>query len=135
MDVKIRNFLWPLPKEIEPYCVGLRAIHSPKTGIIDYQQVSRHYAKVVEAAGHSVLTNYEVSSFDENHGSEFPIAVKAADGRVINAKNVVTCAGLHSDRMAAKSGAQEIPKIVPFRGDYLLLKPDKAHWINGNAEL
>ena len=88
--------------------------------------------KVVEAAGHSVLTNYEVSAFDENDG-EYPISVKAKDGRVIKAKNVVTCAGLHSDRMAAKSGAQEIPKIVPFRGDYLLLKPDKAHWINGRS--
>ena len=63
-------------KEIEPHCVGLRAIHSPKTGIIDYQQVSRHYAKVVQERGHKVLTNYEVSAFDEISG-DYPIAVKA----------------------------------------------------------
>jgi len=121
-------------KEIEPHCVGLRAIHSPKTGIIDYQKVSRHYAKMVEEAGHQVWCNYEVASFDANDATEsdFPIAVKSQDGRVIHAKHVVTCAGLHSDRVAAKSGAEVIPKIVPFRGDYLLLKPDKAHWINGN---
>jgi len=118
-------------KEIEPHCVGLRAIHSPLTGIIDYQVVSRNYAKEVEAAGNEIICNYEVSEFTEESG-EYPIGIKSNDGRVIRAKNVVTCAGLHSDRMAAKSGGTEMPKIVPFRGDYLLLKPDKAHWINGN---
>ena len=131
-------------KEIEPHCVGLRAIHSPLTGfckykneiktifvgIIDYQVVSRNYAKEVEAAGNDIICNYEVSEFTEESG-EYPIGIKSNDGRVIRAKNVVTCAGLHSDRMAAKSGGTEMPKIVPFRGDYLLLKPDKAHWING----
>merc|ERR1711953_1249550 len=118
-------------KEIEPHCVGLRAIHSPLTGIIDYQVVSRNYAKEVEAAGNDIICNYEVSEFTEESG-EYPIGIKSNDGRVIRAKNVVTCAGLHSDRMAAKSGGTVMPKIVPFRGDYLLLKPDKAHWINGN---
>ena len=131
-------------KEIEPHCVGLRAIHSPLTGfykyknemkiifvgIIDYQVVSRNYAKEVEAAGNDIICNYEVSEFTEESG-EYPIGIKSNDGRVIRAKNVVTCAGLHSDRMAAKSGGDQMPKIVPFRGDYLLLKPDKAHWING----
>ena len=99
-------------------------------GIIDYQVVSRNYAKEVEAAGNDIICNYEVSEFTEESG-EYPIGIKSNDGRVIRAKNVVTCAGLHSDRMAAKSGGTEMPKIVPFRGDYLLLKPDKAHWING----
>ena len=99
---------------------------------MDFQRVSRNYAKEVEAKGHSVLRNYEVTTFDQVEG-DYPIAIKAADGRVIKAKNVVTCAGLHSDRMAAKSGGTVLPKIVPFRGDYLLLKPDKAHWINGKT--
>ena len=85
----------------------------------------------MQEQGHSIHCNYEVSTFDEIPG-EFPIAINSTDGRVIKAKNVVTCAGLHSDRMAAKSGGTVLPKIVPFRGDYLLLKPDKAHWINGN---
>jgi len=75
-----------------------------------------------------------VASFDEIKG-DYPIAIKSTDGRIIKAKNVVTCAGLHADRMAAKSGGTVLPKIVPFRGDYLLLKPDKAHWINGKANI
>ena len=92
--------------------------------------VSRHYAKEVSSKGHEITCNFEVTSFDDV-GGEHPISVKSAGGDEIRAKNVVTCAGLHSDRMAAKSGGEELPKIVPFRGDYLLLKPDKAHWING----
>lgn len=58
------------------------------------------------------------------------VFVKSGDE--IRAKYVVTCAGLHADRVAKKSGGEEIPKIVPFRGDYLLMAPDKAKWINGN---
>jgi len=118
-------------KEIEPHCTGLRAIHSPLTGIIDYQVVSRNYAKEVTEKGHEVTCNYEVASFDDV-GGDYPISVKSASGDEIRAKYVVTCAGLHADRVAKKSGGEEIPKIVPFRGDYLLMAPDKAKWINGN---
>ena len=56
-------------------------------------------------------------------------------GDEIRAKYVVTCAGLHADRVAKKSGGEEIPKIVPFRGDYLLMAPDKAKWINGKPSV
>lgn len=71
-----------------------------------------------------------MAGFDDK-GGNYPISIKSKSGDEIRAKHVVTCAGLHSDRVAAKSGGEELPKIVPFRGDYLLLKPDKAHWING----
>ena len=109
--------------------------------------VSRNYAKEVTEKGHEVTCNYEVASFDDV-GGDYPISVKSAvslpgflfgflviflkSGDEIRAKYVVTCAGLHADRVAKKSGGEEIPKIVPFRGDYLLMAPDKAKWINGN---
>jgi 2-hydroxyglutarate dehydrogenase len=51
---------------------------------------------------------------------------------VINARYVITCGGLQSDRLAAKSGCNQYPKIVPFRGDYLLLKPEKNNLVKGN---
>jgi len=50
----------------------------------------------------------------------------------ISAKYVIACAGLYSDRVAVKSGCNPLPKIVPFRGDYLLLKPEKRNLVRGN---
>ena len=50
----------------------------------------------------------------------------------IRAKYVITCGGLFADRLAEKSGCSPVPKIVPFRGEYLLLKPEKQYLINGN---
>ena len=52
--------------------------------------------------------------------------------QVVNAKYVIVCAGLYSDRLAAKAGCDSLPKIVPFRGDYLILKPGKEHLVRGN---
>ena len=71
-----------------------------------------------------------MSGFAEASG-DYPISIKSVGGDEIRAKHVVTCAGLYSDRIAEKSGGNKEPKIVPFRGDYLLMNPDKAHWING----
>lgn len=50
----------------------------------------------------------------------------------IRAKYVITCGGLYSDTLAQKSGCNPLPKIVPFRGDYLLLKPEKRNLVRGN---
>jgi 2-hydroxyglutarate dehydrogenase len=51
---------------------------------------------------------------------------------IVRAKYVIACAGLHSDRIAVKSGCNPLPKIVPFRGEYLLLKPEKRNLVRGN---
>ena len=51
---------------------------------------------------------------------------------IVNSRYVIVCGGLYSDRLAAISGAESLPKIVPFRGDYLVLKPEKTHLVNGN---
>jgi hypothetical protein len=50
----------------------------------------------------------------------------------INAKYAIVCGGLQSDRLAEKSGCNPYPKIVPFRGDYLVLKSEKSNMVNGN---
>ena len=114
-----------------PLTLELKNIKQIFLGIIDYQVVSRNYAKEVESKGHDIRCNFEVEGFSDV-GGDFPISIKSKSGDEIRAKYVITCAGLHSDRMAAKSGGEQLPKIVPFRGDYLLMKPEKAHWINGN---
>ena len=53
-------------------------------------------------------------------------------GQEVRGKYILTCGGLHADRLAEKSGCSREPRIVPFRGDYLLLKPEKSNLVNGN---
>ncbi|KAF2976094.1 hypothetical protein EK904_005980, partial [Melospiza melodia maxima] len=53
-------------------------------------------------------------------------------GQEVSCGHILTCAGLHSDRLARISGCSPQPRIVPFRGDYLLLKPEKSYLVKGN---
>jgi (S)-2-hydroxyglutarate dehydrogenase len=110
-------------REIEPYCVGVKALWSPNTGIVDFSRVVRAYAEDVQAGDGEVLPGYGVESFVEQPGS---VVLRTSAGEV-EAKHVVACAGLHADRVARLSGAPPDPRIVPFRGDYWILRPDRRH--------
>jgi L-2-hydroxyglutarate oxidase len=109
-------------KELEPYATGIKAIHSPTTGVIDFVKVASVYASKVEAMGGEIRTGHEVTSIVK--GS--PLVLQTPVGEV-SAKYLITCAGLQSDRIARKTGAPDNLRIVPFRGDYYTLKPEKAY--------
>ncbi|GAC1656350.1 MAG: L-2-hydroxyglutarate oxidase [Vulcanimicrobiaceae bacterium] len=115
-------------KEREPYCAGKKAIFSPVTGIVDYGAVARAYGDDVREAGGDIFTNREVGAIDRRNGIT---ALKTNFGNV-EARAVITCGGLWSDRLAKMTGGEGDPKIVPFRGDYLLLKPEKQYLVKGN---
>ncbi|XP_040825110.1 L-2-hydroxyglutarate dehydrogenase, mitochondrial isoform X2 [Ochotona curzoniae] len=127
-------------KKKEPYCRGLMAIDCPYTGIVDYRQVALSFAHDFQQAGGSVLTNFEVNDIEmakENPsgaeaGMNYPIVIKNTKGEEVRSQYVVTCAGLYSDRISELSGCSPDPRIVPFRGDYLLLKPEKSYLVKGN---
>ncbi len=108
-------------REIEPHCVGIKALFSPNTGIVDYSRVVRAYADDVQAAGGDVLPGFGVDAISERPGR---VILQTAAGEV-EAPHVVACAGLHADRVARLSGAPRDPRIVPFRGDYWVLRPDR----------
>jgi L-2-hydroxyglutarate oxidase LhgO len=114
--------------EREPHCRGIKAIYSPVTGIIDYGVVARSYADDIRAAGGTIETGNEVSGIERKSPTSL---VRSAKGDV-EAKYVITCGGLQSDRLAKMTGGQGDPKIVPFRGDYLILKPEKRYLVKGN---
>ncbi|MGN6564055.1 MAG: L-2-hydroxyglutarate oxidase [Thermomicrobiales bacterium] len=114
-------------REIEPYCVGIKALYSPTTGIVDYTQVARKYAELIQARGGAILTNHEVVGID-HLDSQYTLRTAAGD---VTARYVVSCAGLYSDHVAGMSGAPDTPKIVPFRGDYYILKPERSGLVNG----
>jgi L-2-hydroxyglutarate oxidase len=110
-------------REIEPYCVGVKALWSPNTGIVDYSRVVQAYAADVVAGGGDVLPGYGVDRMSDRPGR---VVLETAAGEV-EAQHVVACAGLHADRVARLSGAPRDPRIVPFRGDYWVLRPDRRN--------
>ncbi len=114
--------------EREPHCCGIKAIYSPLTGIVDYGVVARRYADDVLAAGGELETNTEVTGI-ERRGSSNILRTRTHE---VEARYVLTCGGLHSDRLAKMTGSRADPKIVPFRGDYMILKPEKRYLVKGN---
>ena len=115
-------------REIEPHSAGIKGIFSPETGIVNWSAVAQAYADDVIALGGEILTNYEVAGIRRKDDW---VLVKTTFDEVIPTRYLITCAGLHSDRVAAMSGADKSPQIVPFRGDYLKLKPGKEYLTRG----
>lgn len=113
----------------EPHCRGIRAIFSPATGIVDYGEVARAYAQDVRSMGGEIRTGAEVTALNRRNGVT-EICLRA--GESVEARAVITCGGLMSDRLAKMTGGKGDPKIVPFRGDYLILKPEKRYLVKGN---
>lgn len=112
--------------ELEPHCRGLRALWSPGTGIVDYRRVAAAMAAEVRAAGGEVLTGREVLGVRTGAASGGGVLLETALGE-LSAARVLTCGGLHSDRLARLSGTAGGPRIVPFRGDYWQLRPERRH--------
>jgi len=115
-------------KEIEPNCVGLQAVKSPKTGIVDYRQVSRAYAEDAKQHGADIYTGAGVERISQD-GNTSVLTTTRGD---FSAKYIISCAGLHADRVARMTGSEPSPKIVPFRGDYYVMKPERAGIVRGN---
>lgn len=113
---------------IEPHVRGVAGLHSPETAIVDYAAVTRSYAADAEQGGAQVRTGYEVTGFTER-GSE--VLVHSADGSAEAFDQVVLCAGLQADRVARLAGDDADPRIVPFRGEYYLLRPDRRDLVRG----
>lgn len=114
-------------KEIEPHVAGVQAIHVPEAGIVDYRQVSERLAEKVKAMGGELLMNAKVTGMFRH---ENRMVVQNTAGE-IQARLVVNCGGLHSDRLAWLSGTHPDTQIVPFRGEYFELKPSAHHLCQG----
>lgn len=109
--------------ELEPHAAGIKAIHVPEAGIVDYKQVCQRLAERIREAGGRVLTSAKVAKIDRSNGE---VVLTTAAGEV-RAKQIVNCAGLYCDRVTAMSGQKPDAKIIPFRGEYFLLKPEAEH--------
>jgi L-2-hydroxyglutarate oxidase LhgO len=112
-------------RELEPHVVGIKALWSPNTGIIDYSKVAASYADDVRAAGGELCTRHEVVGI-ARAGNTTTLVTNQGD---VVARAVIACAGLYADRIAAMAGAPRSPRIVPFRGDYYVLKHARSHLV------
>jgi L-2-hydroxyglutarate oxidase len=101
-------------KELEPHCAGLRALHIPEAGIIDYPAVCARLAEKIQAAGGRLVLSAKVEGLQENSSE---VVIESTAG-AFHADQVVNCAGLHSDRITALAGGESSAKIIPFRGEY-----------------
>jgi len=114
-------------KELEPHARGLKALHSPNTGIIDYTQVTLAYAKRFRDNGGEIMTGARVLSIKQADGL---INMETGRGDV-RAKHLINCAGLYSDSIARMMGIKDGFRIIPFRGEYYMLSPEARHLVRG----
>jgi (S)-2-hydroxyglutarate dehydrogenase len=114
-------------KEIEPHTVALRAIYSPATGIVDYSEVTEAFAKDLTARGVVIETGAEVRRI-ARHADGLTLETSRA---AIPARRMVNCAGLYSDVVARLAGATPDVQIIPFRGEYYMIRPERRSLVRG----
>jgi L-2-hydroxyglutarate oxidase LhgO len=115
-------------KEIEPQASALAGIHSPQTAIVDYRRVAETLARDLVASGLTLERSFRVAAITRERGT---LRLATADDRVVTAAHLVNCAGLHSDVIARLAGAPIDVQIVPFRGEYYMLRPERRSLVNG----
>ena len=113
-------------REIEPHAAGIRALHSPGTGIIDFGRVVEVLAELLRAGGVDFYFDHHVTGLRQV-GTE--TAVETSRGDIVT-RRVVSCGGLHADRVASMDSTPDVA-IIPFRGDYYTLTPEARHLCRG----
>lgn len=115
-------------RALEPEVRALQGLWVPGAGIVDYAAVCRSYAADISASGATVSTGAEVVAVNSRSDG---VEVHLRSGRSIRSRFLVTCAGLYSDRIARMAGARLTEQIVPFRGEYYRLKPERRGLVRG----
>ncbi len=113
--------------EIEPHVRGVQAIHVPEAGIVDYRQVCERLAQRLTEAGVTIRLQSRVTGMFRRQDR----MIVETSGGDLESRFVVTCGGLHSDRLTRLSGQTPVARIVPFRGEYFELKPSAHHLCRG----
>ena len=113
-------------KDLEPHATGIKAIHVPSTGIINYTSVVDELGKQIIKRGGEIKTKATVKGFVRKAG-ECIVNTQMCD---YPTELVINCAGLYSDKIAQLAGENSSISIIPFRGEYYVLKPESRHLVN-----
>ncbi len=116
-------------RELEPHAAGVMALHSPHTAVVDFTAVAHAYADEIREAGGEILLGHELRGLSERSDG---VTLETSLGD-LTGRHAIVCAGLQSDGVAALSDPQAVArlKIVPFRGDYYVLRPERRDLVNG----
>jgi len=114
-------------RDFEPHAAGIAALHVPQTGIVDYPAVARAYGRKVEERGGTVWTGARMTGVRRDAGG---LVVETRRGTVA-CRLLVNCAGLQADRVARLCGAVVDVHIIPFRGEYYELTPERQDLVRG----
>ena len=112
-------------REYEPHVNGIAGLFVPQTGIVDYTGVTNKYAEIVRNGGGEIKLNSRVNKIERKGGE---IVLETASGE-IHARNLINCGGLQSDRIARMAGVDPKLQIVPFRGEYYELVPERQYLV------
>ncbi len=121
----LRKLTPPQIKEIEPHAAGLAAIHVPQEGIVDYPAVCEKLGELIRHAGGEIRTGARVEKLISGSAG-WTIETSAGD---FQSKFVIACGGLHADRLVRAAGQKPSAKIIPFRGEYYVIKKERQHLV------
>ena len=110
-------------RDLEPHAAGIRAIHVPEAGIVDYGQVCDRLADIIRERGGTIEFRANVNQISQVDNR---VEIEAGLKHWV-ARKMINCAGLHSDRVTQRSGTQPEARIVPFRGEYFELSEEAKH--------
>jgi L-2-hydroxyglutarate oxidase len=114
-------------RELEPAAAGIKAIHSPRTGIIDYTEVTRAYGRHLRENGGDILLGARVNGVEQRGNSNYLLTSRGD----VEAKYVINCGGLYADVLAEMMGLEPGLRIIPFRGEYFFIRPEAHHLVKG----
>lgn len=112
-------------KEYEPHVTGVAGFFVPQTGIVDYKKVAEKYGEVIRKAGGEILVNHKVTYIRLQSSG----VTVVTNGGTFESKLVINCAGLYSDKIARLTNKEINVKIIPFRGEYYKLSPEKEYLV------
>ncbi len=113
--------------EIEPHTRGIKALHVPGTAVVDFNRVSQTYADDIRKNGGEILTGHKLLDIQRD-GVGLVLQTNQGD---IHCRHLINCAGLHSDTVARALGGSSDVRIIPFRGEYYVLRPESRSLVRG----
>lgn len=115
-------------REIEPHAEGVAALHSPTSGVVRFAEVAAALRRSFEAEGGTVATGARLLSVVREPSSALRLTTAAGE---VRCRRLLNCAGLHADRVARLAGDDPELAVLPFRGEYFRLRPERAHLVRG----
>jgi L-2-hydroxyglutarate oxidase len=112
-------------REIEPHCDGICALHVPSTGVVDYVEVARKYAELIARTGGEIVFLAKVIGLRDDGDANIVETTAGA----FRASYIINCAGLYSDTIPRMAGCKSDLEIIPFRGEYYEVKPERRYLV------